>query len=96
MNAKGVTMFMKSNDFLPTTISANDQASVVFSFLKWMRNNKNIHFCEPYKEQYDWYTPVPYTDEALLYEFLDQLDAVFEQRDRESQERLPWTSVHKD
>jgi hypothetical protein len=89
-------MFQNTNDFIPTTVSANDQASVIFSFLKWIRNNKNIHFCEPYKKQYDWYTPVPYTDEALLYEFLDQLDAVFEQQEQESQRELSWPHIHKE
>ena len=96
MNAKGVPMYMKPNDFSHTTISANEQASVIFSFLKWMRNNKNIHFCEPYKRQYDWYTPVPYTDEALLYEFLDQLDAAFEKRDSDSSELSTWSHVVKE
>lgn len=54
-----------------TTPKKNSDASrIIADFLQWAQHEKGLALCEPYKPQYDWYTPVPYQPKALVAEFL--------------------------
>lgn len=41
----------------------------IHEFLVWLERSKGLRLCEPFKPQYDWYTPVPTNPERLAREF---------------------------